>query len=772
MNNRIYQPKHHISRRQFLQIAGTVAMGVMATQQRQSANANPAQSGTTPNPIYSEAPMLADRVAQGQLPSVDQRLPVIPCFMPVVENVGGYGDVIRRAHKGAADRFGPTKMVDHGLVWFDKALTLQAHIAEAWTVNDDATEWTFALRAGMKWSDGQPFTTADIQWWYDHELTNADLTPTPPGRFTTGPERTLMQLTVVDAQTVKFTFAHPYPLFAHRIARADNAIYAPAHYLAHFHLATTANVAALQQEALQAGFDDWVGYYQNRSAWYLNPDKPSLAPWVAKNALAENTFIMERNPYFFGVDSIGKQLPYIDVVRHEYAVLDRLIDDWVGNGNLDFQARHISSGKLTVYQQGEGGGDYKVITGVSAGHLAIQLNLTTLEPKLRTFFQDQRVRRALSLAVDRTALSQQFYGGMATPRQYSPLTKSPQYHASLATAYISYDVNQANTLLDQAGYRAKDAAGFRLWPAPDSGRIRFIVVGTAEAGTTDEQAVQKVLTYFAAVGVAATYQPLDRATYETRVNNNQIEAAWWGGDRTILPLLAPEIFLGLIFDRPWAVAWGAWRNDPAHNIAEEPPQGHWIRDIWTTWDQLAVTTDATEQTRLFKQILAIWARELPMIGFLGELPAPVIKKSGLRNYVAGYPLDDTTGDEHLLNPETLFWETPQPMATLNYATGQPGSYFTLKATNFPANQTAMISVNDLPIATTTTDPSGAFTAVLDTRELPIGSYVVKTSVNPAAKSPLILAADQPLRTKEGTLAPVVIPLAAARQSVYLPLIAR
>lgn len=772
MNNHTRQPNRSISRRQFFQISATVALGVVATKQPRSISAQSTQAGTTPNPAYSEAPMLADLVAQGKLPPVDQRLPTNPGVIPVIESAGVYGDVIRRTHKGPADRFGPTKMVDHGLVWFDQDLGLRAHIAESWSVNDDGTEWTFVLRAGMKWSDGQPFTTADIQWWYDHELTNTELTPTPPGRFTTGPERTLMQLTVVDGQTVKFTFAHPYPLFAQRIVRLDNALYAPAHYLAHFHLDTTADGAALQQEAQQAGFDDWVGYYHNRNGWHLNPDKPSLAPWVAKNPLAENAFVMERNPYFFGVDSTGKQLPYIDVVCHEYAVLDRLIDDWVSNGNLDFQARHISSGKLAVYQQGEASGDYQVITGVSSGHLALQLNLTTLEAQLRPFFQDQRVRRALSLAVDRTALNEQLYGGLATPRQYSPLTTSPEFHAPLATAYITYDVNQANSLLDQAGYSAKDAAGFRLWPAPGSGRIGFTVVGTAETGTTDERAVQMVLGYFAAVGIEAIYQPVDRATYETRVNNNQIEAAWWGGDRTTLPLLAPEIFLGLLFDRPWAVAWGAWRNDPANRIAEEPPLGHWIRDIWTTWDQIAVTTDTTEQTRLFKQILDIWARELPMIGFLGELPAPVIQKQGLRNYVAGYPVDDTTGDEHLLNPETLFWAAPKPMSTLNYATGQPGSYFTLRATNFPSNQTATISVNDRPITTTTTDARGAFTAVLDTRELPAGAYVVKTTVNPEAKSPLILAAEQPLRAKEGTSTPILIPLAVALQRSYLPLIRR
>lgn len=167
---------------------------------------------------------------------------------------------------------------------------------------------------------------------------------------------------------------------------------------------------------------------------------------------------MERNPYFFGVDSAGKQLPYVDQVVHEYAALERLIYQWVSNGNLDFQARHINSGKLAFYQQNATDGDYQVVTGVSSGHLALQLNLTTREPQLRTFFQDQRVRIALSVAVDRETLNQEIYGGIGTPRQYSPLTRSPQFHAPLTNAHIGYDTAQANTLLDRGPNKARGIA--------------------------------------------------------------------------------------------------------------------------------------------------------------------------------------------------------------------------------------------------------------------------------------------------------------------------
>jgi hypothetical protein len=48
-----------------------------------------------------------------------------------------------------------------------------------------------------------------------------------------------------------------------------------------------------------------------------------------------------------------------------------------------------------------------------------------------------------------------------------------------------------------------------------------------------------------------------------------------------------------------------------------------------------------------------------MIGLLGETPSPCVVKNGLRNFVPGFPNDDTTGDENVYQTETLFWETPE-----------------------------------------------------------------------------------------------------------------
>ena len=661
--------RHAFSRREFMRISAVVSAGAVAVAcgpagepaATEAEPAAPMEAETAeeamPMGKYQEAPMLQDLVSSGALPPVDERLPGNPAILPNAEgDAGNYGGIMRRGFKGVSDRWGPTKLQDKGLGWYDQDLNVQPRLAESWEINADATEWTFHLRPGTRWSDGEPFTAASLQWWYEHDLLNKDINPSVSSAFMSGGKP--MDQEAVDDYTVKYTFAEPHPLFVYNMLRVTRRIYLPGHYLQQFHMDLTDDQEQLAADAEAAGFNSWTEYYVDRRWWYLNPDLPSMGPWYAGNELSNELFLMNRNPYFAFVDQDGQQLPYLDAVHHRLFETNDVFDLRIIAGEIDFQGRHVQLDSFTLYKENEEAGGYAVFIGFGSNHVAIQLNHTTKDERLRGFFQNTDVRIALSVAVDRITLNELVFDGLLTPRQYSPLSSSPQSDPVQASAHIDYDPDKANRLLDDVGFAEKNAAGQRLWPGTNE-PISFIVEGTAQPGTQGEDAALQIIKYFADVGITATYQYFERSLYTEHFRANEIEAAFWGGDRTLLPIVNPSIFTSTMIDRPWGVAWGLHRNtggvDPN---SEVPPEGHWLWDIWNLHDEITIEPSDARRNALFQQILDVWAQELPMIGYLGESPVLVIVKDGFRGYLPGLPMDTLTADEHLLSTETYYWDSP------------------------------------------------------------------------------------------------------------------
>lgn len=601
--------------------------------------------------------MLADLVKAGSLPAIEQRLPKNPVVLDSQAGIGNYGGTIRRGFSGVSDYFGPNKVQQIGLVWVNNDLSLRADIIESWEVTPDAKEWTLKLREGTKWSDGSEFTTDDWKWWYENVASNKDLaTQSNTGRaaYTTGAPAVLMTTDFPDPYTAVLKFDKAKPLFLYTQLRGQPFV--PVEYMKQFH-ADFADKAALDALVKEAGFETWIQLFNDRNRPNIL-GRPSLGRWIpSNNFFKDQLFVMERNPYFYQVDSEGNQLPYVDKISHLLFESPDAFSTRIVAGEVDYQARHVSIGNFTLFKENEAKGDYRVLLGVTANHIAFQPNHTTKEPKLREFFQTRDVRLALSYAINRQEINDLVFNGTAEPRQYSPLKASPQYYPKLSEAHIAFDPAKANELLDGAGYDKKDADGFRLWK-DGSGTLSFLIEGTAVAGSPDEDAVQTMVKYFGDVGVKATYKAVERALYTEHYQANEIESAFWGGDRTLLPLVAPIIWLGTQPDRPWAVAWGLWKNNAEDPNGEEPPADHWITKIWALNEQVNEEPDDTKRTALFHQILDIWAEELPMIGVLGELPAPVIVKNGLKGMPDSFPIDDPTSDEHIKNSQTFYWDDP------------------------------------------------------------------------------------------------------------------
>src|SRR4051794_1182136 len=185
---------------------------------------------------YKEAPFLAEQVKNGKLPAVEARLPQNPLIVPVVDKVGEYGGVWRRAFLGPADANNYVRVVYDSLFRFSPdGADIEPKIAAGAKASDDYKIWTILLRKGARWSDGAPFTADDVVFWYKDVLLNKDLIPSIP-TWMRNADKTPAKVEKVDDYTVRFTYDRPATLFLYEAANQDGpdgtyAIFLPAHYL-------------------------------------------------------------------------------------------------------------------------------------------------------------------------------------------------------------------------------------------------------------------------------------------------------------------------------------------------------------------------------------------------------------------------------------------------------------------------------------------------------------------------------------------------------------
>jgi peptide/nickel transport system substrate-binding protein len=678
--------RHKITRREFLSISAVAAAGAVATACCPSVETpqptapkvepttvpptkKPAETAVPPTAVptpkgFGEAPMLADMVASGDLPPVDERLPKNPWVCAVQEGIGNYGGYMRRGFKGISDRWGCRKFNDRKLVTFSTDLQTIPRLCESWELSDDAKTWTWHLREGTKWSDGVDFTSADYMWHYANYMSNEELNPTFNRNWSTKDadgEWHPVEFEAPDDYTIVMKFNDPYPLFHISFCARDWEDPVCPQFMKQFHMDLTDDKAALEQMIADDGVESWMDVFKNRMApgESLGEESPAVCPWLPVNRMYDEVFVMQRNPYFYGVDPEGNQLPYLDHIQFRLFDATDVLNLRIIGGEIDFQNRHISMADYTLYKENEEAGDYHIIMGFKSSHVAMQVNHTCKEPNLREFFGNRNCRIAMSLAANRDEINELVYSGIYTPRQYSPLEVSPDYYEKLSNAYIEYDPETANAMLDAEGYDQRDADGFRMFK-DGSGPISFVIESSAGAGSVDEDAIELYISQLADVGIKAQHLDEERSLYTEHYTANDIEAAWWGGDRTIIPLAAPIIFIGTQPDRPWCPAWSFYRTDPTNANMEEPPEGHWIWEIWRIWDEeVAKEPNEEKQHAAFRKILDIWATELPYIGLLGKEPGPVITKNGFKGYPAGIAIDDVVSDEHLAQTEQYYWENPE-----------------------------------------------------------------------------------------------------------------
>ena len=581
-----------------------------------------------PRAELQETLVFQEDVASGRLPKIEDRVPNDP-EVAEFETTGMPGGELRMLMGGPKDTRMMVVYSYARLVGYTPSLNLAPDILKSIDV-EDGRIFILRLRRGHKWSDGHPFTSEDFRYWFEDVAQNNQLSPLglPISML---PQGEVPRFEVLDETTVRYSWTRPNPLFLPDLAGPSPLyIYRPSHYLKQFHQ-KYAEKATLDVLVKQANQRNWAALHNRMDTMYRNdnPNLPSLEPWILKTKPPSDRFVFERNPYYYRIDEAGHQLPYID--RVIFSVADsKIIPAKTGAGESDLQARYLRFDNYTFLKASEQRNDFKVRLWRSGpgSQLALYPNLNVNDEIWHGLVRDLRFRRALSLAVDRHEVNQVIYFGLAIEGQNTVLPQSPLHDPEYRSAWARFDVHEANRLLDLIGLARRGADSIRQLP---DGRPMEIIVENSGESTEQSDVLELIRDSWRRVGVRLFAKPSQLTLFRRRVFSGETLMSI---DKGIKNGLATATM------SPWEFAptsqqqleWPKWGQFyETKGTAGEPPDLPSAIRLKELYEEWLAAASQQEQTRIWHDMLQIWADEVFSIGTVAGVLQPIVVNAKLRN---------------------------------------------------------------------------------------------------------------------------------------------
>lgn len=590
---------------------------------------------------FNQAPMLEERVLNGEIPPLEQRLPDDPIVIEPYDKVGKYGGTITVWHTNL-DSFinydgqfagnepaGAARAVPDGT-------KMVPYLLKDWKFSDDYKEVTLYLRKGLKYSNGNPFTADDYMYWWEHVANNKDLYPISPQDWKPIP---LLDVKKIDDYSVKFIYGKPYPKvadFNFGGKLSSEWMMGPAKFMEQFH-PDFVSQEKLEELLKERDLGNWYDLYYNVQWKNINrPDsgyqRPVLRPYiVVKREL--DFMILERNPYFFCVDTEGNQLPYIDRIIVQMATNPALAAAKAVTGEADYAARHLDTKDIPLYTKNEEKGGYKTLIYYRpwTSDCMIYVNLAHKDEDMRNLFQNVKFRQAISLAVDRDSINKKVYFGEALPQQAAVPPTHSYYKEEYAKAYAQFDLERSRELLDEIGAKDQDGDGYRELPNGDKLRITWVI---CKMGAVDPTPIVEIVANdLSKIGLSINLKNVSEDLLKELVVGNNFDMSCWTGDM-MLDLSFGSKDMGRMFapvGRPHASPWPAWVNwyTSSGKQGLEPPEQ--IKQLIAWNEEVGSGTDEKAVREAGEKLCEAQAKNLWVVGTVTMAPQPIIVSKKLKN---------------------------------------------------------------------------------------------------------------------------------------------
>jgi peptide/nickel transport system substrate-binding protein len=453
---------------------------------------------------------------------------------------------------------------------------LEPWLAERWDSSDDGLRHTLHLRPALTWSDGTPFTSADVLFTI-RAIVDPDVHSVLAGNLTVGGQP--IRAEAPDAQTVVLTFAAP---FGPGLRILDIPIL-PKHKL---------------EPALAAGtFAD---------AW--NPTTPpaeivGMGPFVLREYVPGQRLVFERNERYWRQAGEGESLPYLDrlvleIVPDQNTELLRLT-----SGAIDLTHSELRQEDFVPARRAEQEGRIELVElGVGpdadAFWFCLKPEVKAGDPRF-AFVQKREFRQAISHAVDREAFARTVFLEEAVP-VWGPITPGNRLWFSPNVPRYPHDVARARELLKSIGLEDRNGNGVVEDTAGTE--ARFTVV-TQRGITYYERGTEVLREHAAAVGIALDIVQLEIGALVKRVESCDYEAIYM---RPLATELDPAGNLDFWLSSGGTHLW---------NMNQTKPATDWEAEIDRLMLEQSRTLDPERRRDLFNQVQRVFAEQAPVLYF-------------------------------------------------------------------------------------------------------------------------------------------------------------
>ena len=452
-------------------------------------------------------------------------------------------------------------------------------LAEGWTRSDDGRRYTLKLRSGVVFSDGQPFTSADVVFAFKavyDEKTGSNLADSLQEN---GHK---LRVTAVDSHTVEIAFAEP---FAAGVRLLDNLPILPRHKL---------------EAALDAG--------RLGDAWSLSTplsEVVGLGPFVVAQYVPGQRLVFDRNPRYFRKAPDGGALPYLDHLTIEIIPDQNAEQLRLEAGQIDSMSTEIAPEAYAPLKRAADEGRVKLLdlgSGLNANGLWFNLKAGAFAGDPRAaWLQRDELRQAVSLAVDRQLFVDTVYLGAAVP-VFGPITPANKKWYSPALPRTPHDPEAARQKLAVIGLTDRNGDG-TLEDANNT-PARFTLM-TQKGRPELERGCAVVRDEMKKIGVTVDVVALEaNALIDRFANSGKYEAVYWSPIATDTdPAINPDF-------------WFSFGSAHFWNLAQKTPATSWERRIDELMTKQIATPDDKERKQLFDEVQRVFVEHEPVVYFV------------------------------------------------------------------------------------------------------------------------------------------------------------